>query len=330
MPLILASDVGGTKTVLALYSLKEGKLQLLTKEKYKSNTYKNFNELLTNFFKTTNIIVSTAVFGVPGPVINNTCKTSNLPWFIDGNSIAKKFRIERVKLVNDFYAFGNGAELLQKKDIIQLNNAKPFEKHVRAFIGAGTGLGEAFAVWRDGYHVYPSEGGHSDFAPRNDIETALLQTLMKKYRHVSNERLLSGKGLTNIYHFLARETLGEEDDASITIVQNAISKKDPVSEHAVEIFVSIYGAEAGNLALKTKSTGGIFIGGGIARTLLTEHYQKLFLEAFYDKGRLSYLMKKIPVYVVMNTEVGVLGAANYARKFFFNDIFPQSHYALDL
>lgn len=329
MPLILASDVGGTKTILAVYDLKEGKLQLLLKEKYKSKDYKSFEELLTNFFKATKIIVSTAVFGVPGPVLNDTCKTSNLPWFINGNKLAQKFHIERVKLVNDFYAFGSGIELLPNKDFFQLNTAKPYEKKTRAFIGAGTGLGEAYAVWIDGYHVYSSEGAHTDFAPRNDIEVALLHFLSKKFGHVSIERLLSGKGLTNIYRFLRGEEINENDDLSIKIVQNAIDRKDAVCKHAVDIFVSIYGAEAGNLALRTKAISGVYVGGGIARTLLPKK-SKPFLNAFCDKGRLSYLTKQIPVFVVMNPEVGVLGAANCARKFFFNDMFPQREYPLEL
>src|SRR3989344_7883889 len=175
MPLILASDVGGTKTILAVYNLKDGRFQLLLKEKYKSKEYKSFEELLDSFVKSTKTIVSTAVFGVPGPVLNDTCKTSNLPWFIDGKKIAQKFHVERVRLVNDFYAFGSGIELLPNKDFLQLNKAKLSEKKTRAFIGAGTGLGEAFSVWIDGYHVYSSEGAHADFAPRNDIEIALLQ-----------------------------------------------------------------------------------------------------------------------------------------------------------
>ncbi|MBI4141277.1 glucokinase [Candidatus Woesearchaeota archaeon] len=329
MPLILASDVGGTKTILAVYNLKDGKLQLLTKEKYKSKAYKSFEELLTNFFTTTKIIVSTAVFGVPGPVLNNTCKAANLPWFIDAKKLEQKFHFQRVKLANDFYAFGSGVELLPPKDFTKLNNATPCEKKTRAFIGAGTGLGEAYAVWMDGYHVYSSEGAHADFAPRNDMEIALLQFLAKKFGHVSIERLLSGKGLTNIYRFLRGEEINENDDLSIKIVQHALNNKDAVCKHAVDIFTSIYGAEAGNLALRTKAIGGIYIGGGIARTLLPKN-KKLFLNAFHDKGRLSYLTKQIPVYIVMNPETGILGAANYARKYFFSDTFQQQEYSMDL
>src|SRR3989344_9502223 len=169
MPLILASDVGGTKTILAIYSLENGKPQLILKEKYKSQEFKSFDELLKNFFSSTKLIVSNAVFGVPGPVLHKVCKTPNLPWVIDSHKLAKKFHFDKVKLVNDFYAFGIGIELIPDNDVINLNSAKQIEKKVRAFIGAGTGLGEAIAVWWDGYHVYSSEGGHCDFAPRNDL-----------------------------------------------------------------------------------------------------------------------------------------------------------------
>lgn len=329
MPLILASDVGGTKTILAVYNLEDGKLQLLLKERYNSKQFKTFDELLKNFFAATKIIVTNAVFGVPGPVLNNYCKTSNLPWIIDSDKLAAKFHFTKVKLVNDFYAFGNGVELLPKQDFVQLNTAKPLDKKMRAFIGAGTGLGEASAVWWEGYHVYSSEAGHCDFAPRNDLEIELLRAIAKKIGHVSVERLLSGRGLTTIYRFLNGQEIDLKEDLSMQIVQNALAKKDAIAEKAVDVFISIYGAEAGNLALRAKSISGIYIGGGIARTLLTSKKKKIFLNSFYDKGRLSYLMKRIPIYLVNNTEVGVLGAANYARKFFFNDVYPPSSRPLD-
>lgn len=329
MPLILAGDVGGTKTILAVYSLENGKLQLLLKEKYKSKEFKTFDDLLKNFLKTIKIIVSNAVLGVPGPVLHKLCKTPNLPWVLDSDKLAKKFHFSKIKLVNDFYAFGTGIELLPNSDFVQLNHSKPIEKKVRAFIGAGTGLGEAIAVWWDGYHVYSSEGGHSDFAPRNEIEVGLLNELRKKFSHVSVERLLSGRGLTTIYQFLKEENIDSEEDSSLKIVEKAVSG-DEIAVKAVDVFLSIYGAEAGNMALRAKAISGVYVGGGIARTLLTTNNKKIFLDAFYDKGRLSYLMKRIPVYLVMNAEVGVFGAANYARKFFFNNDYPTSAYPQDL
>lgn len=326
MPLILAGDVGGTKTILALYSFENGTLQRLSQQKYWSKDFTSLEAVLKNFLTATKIIVSTAVLGVPGPVIHNVCKTPNLPWTIDGNSIAKKFRINNVKILNDFYAFGNGVELLPSSDFLQLNTAPLNERKVRAFIGAGTGLGEAVAAWFDGYRVYPSEGGHCDFAPRTTTEIQLLQYLLKKLKHVSFERLLSGRGLTTIYRFLQGKDFHADEDMSITIVQNALDKKDPLAQQAVDLFLTIYGAEAGNLALKAKALGGIYIGGGIARAILPMYGKKIFLHSFYDKGRLSYLMKKIPVFVVMNQEIGALGAANYARKFFFSDI-PAEYFS---
>lgn len=330
MPLILASDVGGTKTILAIYCLEDGKLQPVLTERYKSKEFKTFDDLLKNFFKTTKIITSNAVFGVPGPVLGNFCRTPNLPWVLDSNKLAKKFHFNKVKLVNDFYAFGNGVELLPEKDILQLNTAKPIEKKVRAFIGAGTGLGESIAMWWDGYHIYSSEGGHSDFAPRNDFEIELFNALRKKLSHVSVERVLSGRGLTVIYRFLNGQDIQLEEDLSIKIVTDAIKNKEETATKAVDAFVSIYGAEAGNLALRAKAISGVYVGGGIARTLFPDAKKKIFLQSFYDKGRLSYLMKKIPVSIVMNAEVGVLGAANYARKFFFNEFYPPSARPLDL
>ena len=323
MSLILASDVGGTKTILALYNFDDGRLQLVFKERYVSRAFKSFDELLKNFFLVNKIFVSNAVFGVPGPVLNNSCRTPNLPWVMDGDKLARRFHFDRVKLVNDFYAFGSGVELLPKSDFAKLNNARPIEKK-------GTGLGETVAVWNDGYHVYSSEGGHCDFAPRNDLEISLLKVFMAKFGHVSVERLLSGRGLSAIYRFLNGNDVVSDEDLSLKIVDDALHKRDSVAVKAVDVFVSIYGAEAGNLVLKTKAISGLYVGGGIARALLTGKYNKIFLKSFYDKGRLSYLMKKIPVLVVLNSETGVLGAANYARKFFFNDAKLPSSRPLDL
>ena len=182
------------------------------------------------------------------------------------------------------------------------------------------------------YFFASSASGSKIFGNRIffDLEISLLNALRKKLRHVSVERLLSGRGLSCIYRFLKGETVIIDDDLSLKIVDDALNKHDPIASKAVDVFISIYGAEAGNLVLKSKAISGVYIGGGIARSLLIDAKKKIFLKAFYDKGRLSYLMKKIPVFVVLNSEVGVLGAANYARKFFFNDISLPSSRPLDL
>jgi glucokinase len=344
--MILAGDIGGTKINLALYDWDKGRVDPIREDTVWTADYESLEEVLTEFLeeqpesdsdetlediddsstKSPSIEspLTAACFGVAGPVLNNTCRTTNIPWTIDGDKLAELFHIPQVRLLNDLEATGYGLQLLRPDEIEDLNPDAPSPPPdgTRALIAAGTGLGESLILWTGkDYQIYPSEGGHADFAPNNDLEIELLRYLRTSYLHVSYERVLSGPGLHHIYQFL-RDTQKNEQtwfaeklptgDPATLIAQAGLEGKPDICKNALQLFVSIYGAEAGNMALKTLAMGGVYIGGGIAPKILPALQNGTFMKSFLAKGRYKRLLGKIPVRVILNPHTALLGAASAA------------------
>jgi glucokinase len=323
--MILAGDIGGTHTRIGLFRENAGHLQLESEKTYPSREHGGLAEIVNSFLRGGGGNVSHAAFGIAGPVLNGRVSTPNLPWVIDEKSLSRDSGIQNVSLLNDLQCHAAGIGDLLPADFIALNSAALAPGNA-ALIAAGTGLGEAGLYW-DGarHHPFPCEGGHSDFAPRNDLEIALLQYLLRKFGRVSYERVVSGPGLQNIYDFLRdsgteqeppwlHDELARAADAVAAISQHALAGTAAICQRALDIFVSVYGAEAGNLALKLMAVGGIFLSGGIAARILPKLTAPAFMQAFVAKGRLQPMLEKIPVKVVTNEGVGLIGAARYAAN----------------
>ncbi len=321
--MILAGDIGGTNARLAFFNVLDGRFDLVSASIFPSREYSGLDKIVTEFVSSSSVHPETACFGVAGPVRDGKVETSNLPWIVESTRLASELNIEKALLINDLEATAWGIAALDAKDLVTLNQIKEPAIGNQAVIAAGTGLGEAGLYW-DGkqHHIFASEGGHTDFAPRNDLEVELFCHLTKRFGHVSFERILSGPGLINVYEFLRdskrgteqkwlRDEMAQEDPAA-AISRAGMEGKDPLSEQAVDIFVSVYGAEAGNLALKTKSTGGLYVAGGIAPKMLPKLQTPLFIKAFMEKGRMQHLMETIPVHIITNDKLALLGAARCA------------------
>ncbi len=322
--MILAGDIGGTNTRIAVFQPIDKKLSLVQEQVYPSRDHLGLTEIVQLFMRDHPGQISAASFGIAGPIINQAVSTPNLPWVINGAELSAQTGIKQLSLINDLQAHASGVGDLEPEDLVALNSGVPLPGNA-ALIAAGTGLGEAGLYW-DGtaHYAFPCEGGHSDFAPRNDVEVALLQYLMRRFGRVSYERVVSGPGLGNIYDFLRdthleaepewlKQEIAQAPDRAVIISQHAMKGDAAICVRAQRIFVQVYGAEAGNLALKMLATAGIFISGGIAAKILSSLQTPDFLDAFVTKGRLSPLMKAIPVKVIMNKRVGLLGAARYAQ-----------------
>ncbi|HEV2112716.1 MAG TPA: glucokinase [Terriglobales bacterium] len=320
--MILVGDIGGTNTRLALYEQREEGLRPARELNYKSRDHASLDEMVLDFVTKSRLPVERACFGVAGPVKDGRISASNLAWIVDSRTLARILHLDRVYLLNDLQAIAYGVMALSPGDTTVLRKGQPAEGN-RAVIAAGTGLGEAGLFW-DGARLHPfaSEGGHADFAPRNQLEIELFGYLYARFGHVSYERILSGPGLVNVYQFL-RDTgrdpepawLAEEfahADPGAVISRFALAGKSPLCEHALDLFIDVYGAEAGNCALRFMAVNGIFIAGGIAPKILPIFSGPRFLAAFTNKGRLNTLLESIPVSVVTNEKVGLLGSAHYA------------------
>lgn len=327
--MILAGDIGGTNTRLAFFDPSEPPVQPMAVDVFPSRKHAGLEEIVELFIAKHNLQVTSACFGIAGPVRHGQSETPNLPWKVDSQHVARTLHLEKVHLLNDLEANAYGVAVLAEKDFIVLNAGSPGESGNCALISAGTGLGEAGLLLEDGhYQPFPSEGGHADFAPRNELEIELLRYLLNEYDHVSYERVLSGPGLHNIYNFLrdsgkASEPAGlaEEiahNDPSAAISKSALEGTADISVQALSIFTSVYGAEAGNLALKVMATGGIFVGGGIAPKIAAKLQDGTFMQAFVTKGRVSNVLESIPVRVITNDMTALLGAARVA----FLDLAP--------
>jgi len=321
--MILAGDIGGTKTRLALFTAVGERLESLAEEIFPSREHGGLDEIVRTFVSKQQVSVTHAGFGVAGPVKHGRCETTNLPWVVDARQLAGQLGIASVVLINDLEANAYGVAALEAKDFVILNQGAPDAEGNAAIIAAGTGLGEAGFYW-DGaqHHPFACEGGHGDFAPRNELELELLRYLLTRFTHVSYERVLSGPGLYNIYQFL-RDTgrskepvwLAEElrqQDPAATISQAALTSRSALCVQALDLFVSLYGAEAGNLALKVMATGGLYVGGGIAPKIMQKLEDSTFVQAFIAKGRMRPLLEAIPVRVILNDQTALLGAARCA------------------
>jgi glucokinase len=321
--MILAGDIGGTNTRLALIEAKNEELQILFEKTFPSRERTSLEAALEEFLAVHRCDLTRASFGIAGPVRNGRCEATNLPWVVDSKTVAKRLGLKRVGLINDLEANAHGIAVLQSKDFVILNKGALNARGNRAIISAGTGLGQAGMYWDGEVHrPFPSEGGHVDFAPRNHLEMELLDYLMSHYRRVSYERLVSGPGLVLVYQFLRDTGKGEESpwlaeqmrhgDPAPVISQLALEGKSPLCHQALELFVSLYGAEAGNLALKLMATGGVYLGGGIAPKIIAELQEPEFMNAFTAKGRMRPLLQDVPVMVIMNPKTALLGAARHA------------------
>jgi glucokinase len=321
--MILAGDIGGTNTRLAFFEGTPERLNTLAIEVFPSREYKGLAEIARIFLAKHHQTARAAVFGIAGAVVDGHVEATNLPWVVDARSLANELGIGRVELINDLLANAHGIALLDESDFVSLNPGSPSPTGNRALISAGTGLGEAgLLAVPPAYEPFPSEGGHADFAPRNELEIELLRYLMDRFEHVSYERVLSGPGLHNIFQFLRDSGRGEEPawlaeqiaqgDPSAAIATSALEGTSDICVHALDIFVSVYGAEAGNLALKVVATGGMFVGGGIAPKILRKLSSSTFIKAFTAKGRMGHLLQAIPVRVITNDKTALLGAGRVA------------------
>lgn len=322
--MILAGDIGGTHTRIAIFQpAADGVLKMLLERVYPSREHKSLDEIVSLFLSSEKITIDRACFGIAGPVLHGRVSTPNLAWIVDALEIAKEIGIQAVWLINDLQAHASGIDDLEPSDFVTLNQVDAAVGN-GALIAAGTGLGEAGLYW-DGARrrPFPCEGGHADFAPRNDLEVELFRYLLSKFGRVSYERVLSGPGLHNIYEFLTaggkeqepqslKNELQQAADPAAVISQHGMDGDAPICVRALDIFVSIYGAEAGNLALKLMATGGVFISGGIAAKILPKLTAPAFMQSFISKGRLQPMLEAIPVKVVTNDRVGLIGAARYA------------------
>ncbi len=323
--MILAGDIGGTLTRLAFFQMTARYPELVVKKIYPSGQYASLAELAGRFVAEYGHSVEYAAFGIPGPVQKGHAKTTNLPWIVDAAALARQLGLPEVGLLNDLEANACGLAALGARDFLVLNEGLPGAGGNAAIIAAGTGLGEAGLYW-DGarHHPFASEGGHADFAPRNEMEMDLLHYLFEKYRHISYERVLSGSGLHNIYMFLRDTGRGKESpqladamrqqDPPAVITQAALEGGSELCRQALDLFIALYGAEAGNLALKFMATGGVYLGGGIAPRIIQKLQGPGFMEAFTAKGRMRQVLEGIPVRVITNPDTPLLGAALYAAQ----------------
>jgi glucokinase len=331
--MILAGDIGGTKTNLGLFQERDGKLSALHLESYPSREHVGLEVIVSQFMAAVAARggefaepVRAASFGIAGPIIDGKCDTTNLPWVVSAHQLARTLNLpdSSVILLNDLEATAHGVFELQADEFVTLNKGHAVKGNA-GLVAAGTGLGVACFFW-DGARLRPSasEGGHVDFAPRNQMEMNLLRYLIPHYGHVSVERIVSGPGLHTIYNFLRDSNYHEESpavrgrmqqhDPSSVISQAALADECPLCSQALEMFAAIYGAVAGNLALTLKSLGGIYVGGGIAPKIIEKLKDGTFMGAFLDKGRFSPLLATIPVRVIMNDKTALVGAARVAAQ----------------
>ena len=315
---VLAGDIGGTKALLAVVTIDGGRVSVLESRRFESRKYPGLEAVCRAFAEQTGRpLPRRAGFGVAGPVVDGRCHATNLAGVIDERQLTEQLGAERVKLANDFGALGEGLKFISQDKLVALNVGARVASGPIALLGAGTGLGEAAMVRGE---LLPSEGGHTDFAPRSEVEIDVLRFLQRRYDHVSWERLLSGEGLVNLAEALAShdgqplppalaEQLAKDRADAPALVTQLARAAEPVCQRALQLFCRLYGAEAGNLALKILPTGGLFVAGGIAPRILPELTSGAFRQAFLDKGRMRRLLESIPVHVVLDPLTPLYGAA---------------------
>ena len=331
---VLAGDIGGTKTALAIVEVGRAALSILRFERYQSARYPGLEEIVEEFLSTERAVPKSAGFGVAGPVAAGIARVTKLPWRLEAALLSRRLRIPNVALVNDFVAAALGLPYLRPRQLSTLARARAEKGAPIGLLGAGTGLGQAAIVrLAERIEVVPSEGGHADFGPRNPLEDRLVLFLRRKYRRASRDRILSGGGLALIYDFLkadgwARETPATEDelksseDRAAVISRHGLIGRDRLCREALNLFVSIYGSEAGNLALQYRATGGIYIAGGIAPKILPALRRPGFLRAFRAKPPMEDLLARIPVHVVLDSRLPLYGAAALSRTEIETTRFP--------
>ncbi len=318
--MILAGDVGGTKCNLALFAEKNGKLEFVFRERFASKEFAQFDLIIREFSRRASqhlngSKIEAAGFGVAGPVINNRIHATNLPWVVDADTLAGEVGVKSVVLVNDLGATGHSLQHLPPEDFCVLNAGTPLAGASRALLAAGTGLGEGILFW-DGnrYKVVPSEGGHSDFSPRTDQQIELLKFMRHRYPQVSWELILSGRGFRTLHEFIApsvKHPIFEDPDADPApfITKSGLDHSCPVCVETLELWTNIYGAEAGNLALKVLALGGVYVAGGIAVKILPKMKDGTFFNAFKDKWHFENMLLDVPVSIVLNESAPLIGAA---------------------
>jgi glucokinase len=317
---ILAGDVGGTKCNLALFAENNGRLEFVFRERFASKEFAQFDYIIREFARRAaphlgGEKIRAAGFGVAGPVINNRIHATNLPWIVDADTLAREVGVKSVVLVNDLGATGHSLEHLPPEDFCVLNPGTPVPGATLALLAAGTGLGEGILFW-DGnrYKVVPSEGGHSDYSPRTDQQVELLKFMRHRYRQVSWELILSGRGFRTLHEFLApsvKHPIFEDPDADPApfITKSGLDHSCPVCVEALDLWTNIYGAEAGNLALKVLALGGVYVAGGIAVKILPKMKDGTFFNVFKDKWHFEKMLLNVPVSIVLNESAPLIGAA---------------------
>ena len=321
--MILAGDIGGTHARLAYFQSQNGHLHLVSERVFPSREHSELGEIVSQFLNDSNTRPEAACFGIAGPVRNGRVETSNLPWVVEQSRLAKQIHLPATLLINDLEASAWGIAALAAGDFVALNRVSGPAVGNQAVIAPGTGLGEAGMFWDGTRHqVFACEGGHADFGPQGDLQIELLRFLKARFGHVSYERILSGPGLVNVYEFLRESGCGKESaefaaalkqgDPAAVISRAALEGSESLAVKALDLWITVYGAEAANLALKVMATGGLFLAGGITPKILAKLTGPLFMKSFLEKGRLRSLLEAIPVQVVTNEKAGLLGAARCA------------------
>lgn len=322
----LAGDIGGTKTVLALFNPEDGPQQPFEEHIFPSAAYSSLEEIVRKFLNEKGVEVSGASFGVAGPVFEGRSEITNLTWVIDSQSVSQEIGGAPTELLNDLYAIAQSIPYLAPADLETLIPGEPLEHGALGVIAPGTGLGEAFLIWT-GEHYQPcaSEGGHASFGPETPLELELLNFLWPRFRHVSFERVCAGIGMGNLYTFLRdgkgltepdwlREQLAGVSDPTPVIVQNALQNTAEICSKTLDLFASILGSEAGNLALKVLATGGVYLGGGIPPRILPVLRKDIFQQSFTNKGRFAEMLNRVPVHVIRHRHAALLGAACHGMQ----------------
>lgn len=321
--MLLAGDVGGTKTALGVYTPERGPRSPIMRDSFPSDDFPSLEAVVHEFLSRYDVQVESACFDVAGPVVGGRAKVTNLPWSIEAGELREALGLRAVCLLNDLQALAYAIPQLGPADLSTINEGKPVHGGAIAVVAPGTGLGEAYLTW-DGtrYLAHPSEGGHADFAPATEVEDGLLRYLRGRFGHVSCERVVSGLGISNIYDYLRHtghipETpevarkLEEAEDRTPIIVEAAKNGTSPLCDAALDLFVRALGAESSNMALKVLSTGGLYLGGGIPPRILDVLKGGAFMEAFLDKGRMREVLEPMPVHVIMERGAALIGAAIY-------------------
>ena len=327
MGYFISGDIGGTKTLLQALEWRGGETEVRFERRYASREYSSFSDVLRDFLHAASALgikpPLSACFAVAGPVTEQGIRLTNLPWLMNAGALEREFAIPTVKLINDFEAVALSVAVLAADDLVTLQKGTPYAEGVRVALGAGTGMGVAWLISQGGrYTPLPTEAGHIDFAPADELQVRLFVYLRHRFGHVSVERILSGPGLINIFDFLmdewgASENLEQARIESVDAPQIsdlAFNQGHPVAMKSIDLFVEIYGAYAGNLALAGLCRNGVYIAGGIAPKIIGKLQEGAFIKAFRDKGRFSSLMEEIPVQVVMNSKAGLIGAAEEAKR----------------